>query len=288
MNLSDTFEQLSLAEVQDYIKRGQEEHLQLDFKTIKAASLASADDRRNFAKSLSGFANSGGGMIVWGIDARRNAEGIDCAVAALEIKQLKMLLSRLNEFTGQAVSPTVEGVRHKMIETSEDTGFAATLVPESQSGPHMAKLGEDRYYKRSGASFYKMEHFDLEDMFGRRQKAILRLEFKHAIVADVDHLSLLIQNVGRAPARHSGFVLELSNVSLKQVEGSLNNASSVNNVPVVTYDNNVGVIHPNGIKVHIGVAQLQRIVADKDIGIIATLYWEGSQSVRSSYVIPPA
>ena len=34
----------------------------------------------------------------------------------------------------------------------------------------MAKAGEDRYYKRSGASFYRMEHFDLEDMFGRRLK----------------------------------------------------------------------------------------------------------------------
>lgn len=29
----------------------------------------------------------------------------------------------------------------------------------------MAKLEEDRYYKRSGDSFYRMEHFDLEDMF---------------------------------------------------------------------------------------------------------------------------
>ena len=39
----------------------------------------------------------------------------------------------------------------------------------------MAKLGENRYYKRSGDSFYQMEHFDLEDMFGRRRKPKLKM-----------------------------------------------------------------------------------------------------------------
>ena len=140
MDLSQTFDQLGLAEIDDYLKREQEEHLQLDFKTIKGANLASADDRRNFARGLSGFANSAGGIIVWGIDARNNAQGIDCAVAPSEIRQLKLLLSRLNEFTGQAVSPIVDGVRHKIIERTADSGFAVTLVPESQSAPHMAKL----------------------------------------------------------------------------------------------------------------------------------------------------
>ena len=40
----------------------------------------------------------------------------------------------------------------------------------------MAKLGEDRYYKRSGDSFRKMEHFDLEDMFGPAAEATAHIE----------------------------------------------------------------------------------------------------------------
>ncbi len=58
MDLTETYEQLSLIQIDDYLSRQQEEHLQLDFKTVKSASLASADDRRNFAKSLSGFARN--------------------------------------------------------------------------------------------------------------------------------------------------------------------------------------------------------------------------------------
>jgi len=168
MNLTETFESLCANEVQEFIKLGQEENLHLDFKTVNNPNLGT-DDKRNLAKGLSGFANSSGGIIVWGVDARKSTQGIDCATAPAEIPNVKLFLSRLNTLTGDAVSPLVDGVRHKSIETTQGKGFAVTLVPESASGPHMAKLGEDRYYKRSGDSFYRMEHFDLEDMFGRRQ-----------------------------------------------------------------------------------------------------------------------
>jgi predicted HTH transcriptional regulator len=178
MNLSETFDRLGANEIAEFIQLSQEEHLHLDFKTVNSANLRSSDDKRNLAKCLSGFANSSGGIIVWGIDARKNAQGIDCASATVEIAPVRLFVARLNELTGEAASPIVEGVRHKSIAVTRDSGFAATLVPEGDSGPHMAKLGEDRYYKRSGDSFYRMEHFDLEDMFGRRQKP--RLSFSIA------------------------------------------------------------------------------------------------------------
>jgi predicted HTH transcriptional regulator len=176
MNLSETFDRLGLKEIDEFLELRQEEHLQLDFKTINNANLNGSDDKRSLAKCISGFANSSGGIIVWGVDARKNAQDVDCAVGRKEIEPIKLFLSRLNALTGQAVSPIVDGIQHRAIETTGNSGFAITLVPETESGPHMAKLGEDRYYKRSGDSFYKMEHFDLEDMFGRRQKPNLGLE----------------------------------------------------------------------------------------------------------------
>jgi predicted HTH transcriptional regulator len=150
------FEQFqTLNDVNDYVGRGQEENLQLDFKTINRADFTRADDKKNLAKALSGFANSSGGIVVWGIVATKNAEGIDGASGVREIDRPALFVNRLNEFTGVAVSPLVEGVRHKPIASNADTGFAVTLVPESDSGPHMAKFHEDRYYKRSGDSFYQ-------------------------------------------------------------------------------------------------------------------------------------
>jgi len=65
----------------------------------------------------------------------------------------------------------------------------------------MAKLGENRYYKRSGDSFYRMEHFDIEDMFGKRRKPKLEL---YAFVKGQKNLTNIvigIKNNGRGTAK---------------------------------------------------------------------------------------
>lgn len=92
-------------------------------------------------------------------------------------------------------------MQHKIIPVTNDRGYAVTLVPESDSGPHMAKLGEDRYYKRSGASFYVMEHFDLEDMFGRRKKPKLNLTTRTAGSGANTIIVVGIENSGRGTAK---------------------------------------------------------------------------------------
>lgn len=159
------------------IAQQQEETLHLDFKTVGKEDLSVRDDRRNLARSVSGFANSDGGLIIWGVVARKRADGADCATAAQPLQNAKLFVSRLNDLTGDAVSPLVDGVEHRIL-TSRTGGFAATLVPASDRGPHMALLGEHQYYKRSGSSFYPMEHFDIADMFGRRASPSLKLVAK--------------------------------------------------------------------------------------------------------------
>ena len=117
------------------------------------------------------------------------------------------------------MNPTVEAVLHKKIVTENDKGFAITYVPESDTGPHMAKAGEDRYYKRSGDSFYRMEHFDIEDMFGRRKKPKLALctEVKggggsgSGPYRQIDcHLFVGLENTGRGLAKHVAVEINLN------------------------------------------------------------------------------
>lgn len=202
MILIEQFQAITVSEIMGYIERHQEENIFLEFKTLNRSDLNHADDRKNFAKALSGFANSSGGIIVWGIGASRNSDGIDCASTPALIKNLPLLISRFNQLTGEAVSPFVEGVQHRPIPTDGDRGFAVTVVPESDAGPHMAKLGEDRYFKRSGDSFYKMEHFDLEDMFGRRRKPKIELLVERSGVGSGTSVLLSIVNSGRGTAKY--------------------------------------------------------------------------------------
>jgi len=199
MSHRELFDSISVEKIKDFVSSGQEEHLSLEFKLIRDPRLE-RDDRKNLAIALSGFSNSSGGIIVWGVEARKNADGVDCAVALHPIEGVALLLSRLNELTGEATRPILHDVQHRVIIVEDDKGFAITLVPESDSGPHMAKLGENRYYKRSGDSFYQMEHFDLEDMFGRRKRPKLDLFVR--IIGSGKHTEIIlgISNNGRGSA----------------------------------------------------------------------------------------
>ena len=202
------FETLTAADLQEFIVRNQEENLHLDFKLVRDATLSSNDDKKNLACAISGFANSSGGLIVWGVDARKNADGIDCAIGLRPIDQVAQMIGRLNSLTGESVDPSVDKVRHRAIETEGGRGFALTLVPESETGPHMAKLGENRYYKRNGDSFYKMEHYDIADMFGRRRKPKLTVFYRVTGITSNAQVHLGLRNDGRATARAPFFAFE--------------------------------------------------------------------------------
>jgi predicted HTH transcriptional regulator len=88
MDIIKYFDELNLNQIESYIKDGQEENLSLDFKTLTDSSLSKRDDRKNLAIALSGFANSEGGIIVWGVDARPNSDGVDVASELKEIENL--------------------------------------------------------------------------------------------------------------------------------------------------------------------------------------------------------
>jgi hypothetical protein len=201
MTLETTFSEISPQGVYDLIARHQEEHLQLEFKTITNSDMSSLDDRHNLARALSGFANSSGGILIWGITAAKNPDGVDAASSAAEIKSLSRFIARLNELTGEAVLPIIDGVMHRALPTADDQGFVISIIPESDSGPHMAKLGVNRYYKRSGDSFYMMEHFDIEDMFGRRKKPRLELYTQVRGTGPRTEIVIGIINNGRGTAR---------------------------------------------------------------------------------------
>ncbi|KAA3639078.1 MAG: ATP-binding protein [Armatimonadetes bacterium] len=181
MTLRDEFLAIDLAVIEGLVADRRQEDLHLEFKLLRNAPKVTREDRKNLAVSVSGFANSDGGIVIWGLDARPDDDGVDAACALMPIRKPAVVCSRFQELTGQCVSPVVDGVEHRVEKSvtgtgsDEDSGYIVTLVPRSESGPHMAKLGEDRYFKRSGSGFYKMEHFDLEDMFGRRPKPRLSL-----------------------------------------------------------------------------------------------------------------
>jgi hypothetical protein len=83
----DLFERISVggeAAIDQMIGDRQSEELFLDFKRSAdhgAGTRLHVNDRNNLAKAISGFGNSEGGVIVWGVDCRDIAGTGDVARA---------------------------------------------------------------------------------------------------------------------------------------------------------------------------------------------------------------
>lgn len=182
-------------------EKGQESGI-LDYKMAENQSgPMTSKDREKLAEALSGFANSEGGILVWGIHARTGKDGIDAVQADKPVKNLKRFVSELGVCTPQVVSPGIEGVEHISIPepNAEDTGYAVTYVPKGQSEPHMAVAKEQHcYYYRSGTSFLCMESFMVADRYRRRPQPKLELSVR------------LSWHVGTAQGCGSGFYVHLS------------------------------------------------------------------------------
>jgi hypothetical protein len=284
--LEQFFDSINADLVKHFIQVRQQEHLQLEFKTVRDAEMRSSDDRRNLAKSLSGFANSSGGVVIWGVKARGGGE--QYIVESSPILRVQDFAMRLDELIGQAVSPAVEGVRNKWFSTDGSRGIAVTIVPESSSGPHMAKLGENRYYKRNGESFYVLEHFDLEDMFGRRPKALLTLRLAIEAIEDgTTKITFSLRNVGRGIAKYISAIIRFSNVNIIKTERPLQDISSMNEgSPIVSFTENVGVLHP-GVAFVAGAVFLAKTGdAVAPIETVISLYCENAAPQEIRQLIP--
>lgn len=69
--------------------KGKHEGLELDFKQRTAVNRAGDKaDKKVLGKALSAFANSMGGLIVWGIDCKRDADGVDQVVGFVPVDGL--------------------------------------------------------------------------------------------------------------------------------------------------------------------------------------------------------
>jgi hypothetical protein len=114
-----------------------------------------------WSECLGAFANSGGGILVWGIKApNRIAEGVDFVADA------KVLEERLINLANDAVDPPILGVEVlAVVAKSGSKGFVVCYVPPSDFAPHRSIWGDREYYLRSQDGNRSMQTALLRRMF---------------------------------------------------------------------------------------------------------------------------
>lgn len=189
---------------------GATENIHFDYKRKKNPQdpKLDADDKKNLAEAVSGFANSAGGVLFWGISDKQGVE-------FRAISNVEEFARLLLELAPQSVDPFADGIDGFIVHTRKDddpkSGIAILYIPESLLPPHRVTLNasphKNLYMVRSGSSFLAATHVQLEDMFGRRPRPDLVLQhrlaphhFSRVEGAEVE-VFLGIKNRGRGVAR---------------------------------------------------------------------------------------
>lgn len=152
----------------------------LDFKSGKIQN--NEDDlKKHWSKALSGYANVGGGVLVFGVDARKKGgSNLECYSVA-PVAKPDELHQRLIDFHRAATDEVVRGVDYLIVKESDGTGYVVALVPEGDRKPYRAMQDGSKggiYYQRTSDSFLTIPHAMLRTLFYPRLLPHLQLEIK--------------------------------------------------------------------------------------------------------------
>jgi len=145
------------------IADGEEENLKLDYK--RAASLDATDPKKSeITKDVSSFANSAGGVVIYGIAESQDPQLPHCFDPIERSKFSKEWLEQVI----QTIQPRIEGlVIHSVaISKSKNTACYVVEIPKSKTA-HMAR--DRRYHKRHNFTTVQMEDHEIRDVMNRHQ-----------------------------------------------------------------------------------------------------------------------
>jgi len=160
--------------IKSLIDRREVEQYFIDFKLTVIRDYSNKyslenNDRENLAKAISGFGNSEGGIIIWGVETKIKGNKCDYAKMLRPITNPENFSSCINSEISRLTIPAHDSVYNIVVKENDTAreGFVVTIIPKSNKAPHQV-IKSNRYYMRAGDSFMPVPHAILAGMFGRR------------------------------------------------------------------------------------------------------------------------
>lgn len=186
----------NLADIESLIRNQVPESIHLDYKASPALEPKKSGE---IAKDVSAFANSDGGLLIYGVEEDKASHlpvRIDAGVES------KWNREWLEQVITSNVNPRIDGVEIRQFILANGNSVICAQVPKSFRGPHQAS--DNKYYKRFNFSSFPMEHYEVEDTRSRRQElpSLVALELE---APGGGLFEFALQNIGTAPALDVNF-----------------------------------------------------------------------------------
>lgn len=151
--------------IEEMLKNNAEESIYLDFKASPALS---NEKKRDICKDVSSFANSDGGVIIYGVlEKDHKADSLSFIDGDSITKEW------LEQVINDGIQRRIDGIRIHSIRFDNEIGRTVYVleIPVSPLAPHMTKDG--KYYKRFNFMSIAMEEYEVRHTYERKQNSKL-------------------------------------------------------------------------------------------------------------------
>jgi hypothetical protein len=187
----------TLKEIKALIDDGIQESLHLDYKEARAVGKTSKQ-KADFGKDVSAFANSDGGVLIYGIQEKGH---LPVAITGIDHSQYT------REFIEQTIRTNISQPTPNFtvvqIPIDKKESVYSVMVEKSYGTPHQCKE-DKKFYRRHNFESVPMESYEINDVRNRLQ-TVPSLVNISAKLEPVLSVFLEIKNVGNQVARNVSF-----------------------------------------------------------------------------------
>lgn len=180
----------TLQELNNMITSQVMESIHLDYKESRALNGKPGE----IAKDISAFANSDGGVVIYGVKEEQHYPvEIDQGINHFEKTR-----EWLESIILSNITPIIDNIKIIQIPLSDTNSVYVIHVEQSVRAPHQERQNK-RYYKRYNFSSVPMEDYEIRDIQSRTNifSSLLNIDIE---IDQGYFFELFIQNIGKAPA----------------------------------------------------------------------------------------
>ncbi len=211
------FESLGgFSDLQQLISNGETEGPHLECKSPGIPQL-NRGLKLQLAEAASGFANSGGGLVIWGMGTTRHtATGLDILTQIEPIGDCRNFAKQVDLSIPTVAYPSVKTAPSKvLLESTEVTrGVVITYIPPTGGDPVQSLLDREFYF-RNGDHFDKMPYEILKRMFMGTSGPDLYPRFDASLVKLATdgswEIPIILGNLSSAAAENTQLTVQVVN-----------------------------------------------------------------------------
>lgn len=201
--------------IEELIEEGEVENIILECKSPTEPKL-NRGIKAQLSQAISGFSNTEGGIILWGVSTTKHQQGeLDVLTQIEEIGNCTYFSKQIERSIPSLTTPSITNAKTKIVKKSKKNtkGIIITYIPKKISNPVQAN--DDKFYFRNGDEFTKLPYELLKRLFASTESPDLHSFFDQRLVKikkdGIWEIPIILINDSSAMSEKTVMVIEIKN-----------------------------------------------------------------------------